>query len=393
MNAGTAADLVILVGAVIAGYGGYKMGLLRRVSSWIGLAVGLVIALRLLNPAVARLEHSAPWVRVVAVVAIVMGLTLIGQALGLLVGNALNAKAEMSPRRQRTDKLAGATAAVIAVFVGVWLLIPVLASAPGWPARMARESAAIAMVDRWTPDAPDALATLAREIAESPFPTVFNEMAESPDAGSPPTSGLPDAVDARARAATVMIEGQACDRIQDGSGFAVGGGLVVTNAHVVAGEKTTTVIDARGDSYKATVVAFDPASDLAVLRLRDFRADPLALADGHVGDVGAVYGHPGGGKLRAAPTRVAEQIVAVGRDIYGRDDVRRNVYVLAADLAPGDSGGALVNEQGEVIGVAFAIDPGRATTAYALTASEVRSVLDAVSNGTARTDTGACLVG
>lgn len=392
MNFGTVADIVILVGAVLAGYGGYKMGLLRRVSSWIGLALGLVLALRLLHPVVVRLAEFEPWVRVVAVVVLVMGLTLIGQALGLFVGNALNSKAEMSPRRARTDKLAGASVAVVAVFVGVWMLIPVLVSAPGWPARMARESAAIAMVDRWTPDAPDTLASLAQEIAESPFPTVFNEIGQSPDAGNPPTSGLSAEADARARAATVMVEGQACDRLQDGSGFAVGGGLVVTNAHVVAGERATTVIDARGDSHKATVVAFDAASDLAVLRLRDFDVEGLPLADAAVGATGAVYGHPGGGDLRAAPARVAEQIVAVGRDIYARDDVRRDVFVLAAELAPGDSGGPLVNEHGAVIGVAFAIDPSRTTTAYALTAGEVRQILDQVTKGTAKIDTGPCLV-
>lgn len=385
-------DIVILVAAVIAGYGGYKMGLLRRVSSWIGMAVGLVVALRLLGPVVERLADSSAAIRVVAVVVTVMGLTLLGQGLGLLVGNLFHSKADLSPRAQRTDKLAGASIAVLGLFVGVWLLIPVLASAPGWPARAARESAAIAFIDRWTPDAPEALASLAEEIAASPFPTVFNELADAPDAGRPPESGLAADVDARARAATVSVQGEACDRIQDGSGFVVSENLVVTNAHVIAGERTTTVIDAAGNRHRATVAAFDPARDLAVLAVRGLEAPALEIGAGGVGAVGAVYGHPGGGPLRAAPARVAEEIVAVGRDIHGDDTVRREVYVLAASLAPGDSGGALVDETGRVIGVAFAIDPGRATTAYALTSAELEAVLEEVADGTARTGTGDCLV-
>ena len=104
----------------------------------------------------------------------------------------------------------------------------------------------------------------------------------------------------------------------------------------------------------------------------------MSLGAGGVGDVGAVYGHPGGGPLRAAPARVGEEIVAVGTDIYRTGSSRRNVFVLAASLAPGDSGGALVNTTGEVIGVAFAIDPGNDGTSYAITDEEVRAVLDTV---------------
>ena len=86
--------------------------------------------------------------------------------------------------------------------------------------------------------------------------------------------------------------------------------------------------------------------DLAVLRVpaastrRAFRSDPVTSAT-----LGAVYGHPGGGPLRASPARVGEEIVAVGTDIYRTGESRREVFVLAAALAPGDSGGALVNEQ------------------------------------------------
>jgi S1-C subfamily serine protease len=69
------------------------------------------------------------------------------------------------------------------------------------------------------------------------------------------------------------------------------------------------------------------------------------------------------------------------------------VFVLASALAPGDSGGALVNRAGDVIGMAFAIDPGRNATAYALTDAEIRPVLERVGIGSRHVDTGRCLVG
>ena len=132
--------------------------------------------------------------------------------------------------------------------------------------------------------------------------------------------------------------------------------------------------------------------DLAVLSVPGLSAAPLRLANGSVGAVGAVYGHPGGGSLQAAPARIGEEIVAVGTNIYRTSTSRRNVYVLASRLAPGDSGGALVNRSGAVVGVAFAIDPGRSGTSYALTNKEVRPTLEAANNAAAVADTGACLV-
>jgi S1-C subfamily serine protease len=166
---------------------------------------------------------------------------------------------------------------------------------------------------------------------------------------------------------------------------------VVTNAHVVAGERTTSVIDEKGTSLPAIVVAFDPVRDLAVLSVPRLRAAPLSIAVGTAGMEGAVYGHPGGGALQAAPARIGEEIVAVGTNIYRTSKSRRHVFVLAASLAPGDSGGALVDRTGAVIGVAFAIDPGRKGTSYALTDAEVGPVLAAANAGRIA-DTGSCLV-
>ena len=165
----------------------------------------------------------------------------------------------------------------------------------------------------------------------------------------------------------------------------------MTNAHVVAGENDTTVEDADGVKHEATVVMFDPVRDLAVMHVTDLDAQGLTLGNGGVGDEGAVYGHPAGRQLRVAPARVFSNISAVGRDIYDTSDSRRDVYVLAASLEPGDSGGPLVNTTGEVIGVAFAVARGSATTSYAIASNEVQAALDAVGSPAREVDTGRCL--
>jgi S1-C subfamily serine protease len=109
-----------------------------------------------------------------------------------------------------------------------------------------------------------------------------------------------------------------------------------------------------------------------------------------VGEVGAVYGHPNGqNALALAPAAIAQNVTAVGRDLYDSHQTSRNVFILSAVLHPGDSGAPLVDLAGSVIGVAFAIAPDRPTTAYALASSELDAVLARPTS--AGTSTGPCL--
>ena len=72
---------------------------------------------------------------------------------------------------------------------------------------------------------------------------------------------------------------------------------------------------------------------------------------------------------------MGEDTKARGFDIYDQHRTTRHIFVLSSDLAPGDSGGALVDPNGNVEGVAFAIAPDQPNVAYALTLDEVRPVL------------------
>lgn len=381
-------DALILGAGLTAALVGYRLGFVTRVLSWTGLVVGLVIAVVSMPRLTDALSRTDPRTRLLAGLTLVAALALIGQAVGFAVGGRLLSRVRLGIGARRADRIAGAASGALGVLVIVWLATPALTSSPGWPAEAAQGSVIVRRLDAVAPDPPAGLEELARRVGRT-GPEVFDRFVDSPETGPPPTTSLSAEVDARVRASTVKVEGIACDVIQNGSGFVVGPDLVVTNAHVVAGERQTRVITADGEERRARVGAFDPLRDLALLVVDGLGLDALALGHVDAGAVGAVYGYPGGGPLTPTPARIEEEITATGRDIYGQARTERDVFVLAAELHAGDSGGALVNEIGEAVGVAFAIDPGQPGTAYALTDTELRATLDA---GTRRrVDTGPCL--
>jgi S1-C subfamily serine protease len=375
---------------VFAAVCGYRLGFVARALSWAGLAAALVVAIRLIPDLMTALASATPRGRLLAVLAFVVGLCLLGQALGLAVGALAHSRLSSAKVVQRSDRVAGAAVGAVGALVFLWLLLPALGSAPGWPARATEESTIAATIEDLAPEPPPSLRELGRMVAEPTYQDVLTGEA-APEVGVPPQASLTPAVDAVVRGSVVRVEGEACDQIQDGTGFVVARDVVVTNAHVVAGERDTSVFLPSGEQREARVVSFDPRRDLAVLRVPGIGLPPLRLGSGGAGTEGAVYGHPGGGPLRATPARIAEQIDARGTDIYRTTPTRRAVFVLAAHLQPGDSGAPLVDQAGNVIGVAFAIDPGNDSTAYALTNDELRAVLRSVPTDTA--DTGSCLVG
>jgi S1-C subfamily serine protease len=386
-------DLVVLAVAAGAGWVGYRMGFVRRATSWAGLALGLVVGVLLVPDVADALRGSPPRTRLLASLAFVVVVAGVAQAVGAAIGGSLSARVGRTNGALRQgDRAAGGALGVAGVLVLMWLLIPALANSPGWTARAVRDSAVARFIDRVAPAPPSESETLGRLVGDQTFPEVFDTLS-SPDAGTPPADGIPAASAARVTRSTLLVEGQACDRVQEGSGFVAGPNLVVTNAHVVAGERDTRVTTSDGRRLDATVVAFDPNRDLAVLRVPGLGLPALELGEGSVDERGALFGHPGGGALRQAPVRIAEQIVARGTDITRSRPTEREVFVLAAVTAPGDSGGPVVDADGRVVGVMFAYDISRQSTAYALTRSELDAVLGpVVANGNAvSVPTGDCL--
>jgi S1-C subfamily serine protease len=383
-------DVVLVVLAILAAVAGYRLGFVARATSWAGLALGVTVGALALPPLLRQVRGSSDLTVALVAIAALVGSALLGQALGLLLGSRLHVALPDGPVR-RVDQAVGALLGIAGLLIALWLLLPTLADARGWPSEQARGSVIAREVNARFPEAPDTLQALRRLMGDNPFPQVFEALRPSPDPGVvPEANGLSDVLATSVAASTVKIEGEACSRIQEGSGFFVADDLVVTNAHVVAGEDDSDVILSDGSRMDGAVVAFDPARDLAVLRTSGADRAALPLDRAEVGTSGGVFGYPGGGPLEISPFQVGEEITAVGTDIYDSSRSERNVLVLAADLGPGDSGGALVDPRGQVVGVAFAIAPDRPSVAYALAVDEVTAVLSG--DLTQERDTGNCLV-
>jgi S1-C subfamily serine protease len=381
-------DLLVVALLVAAGIGGFRLGFIARSLSWAGMALGIVLTARFLPTILERFENGQPTGKLMIAIGVLLGGAFLGQALGLVIGAQLHTV--LPPGGRPLDRASGAVAGVLGVFVAVWIMLPTLASVPGSVSRLARTSAVLGFVDNVAPAPPDTLQALRRLVGEQAFPEVFSGLDPAPDVGPPPEeSGLDQATLDAVLQSTVQVEGPACGRIQEGSGFVVGEGLAVTNAHVVAGERETTLLTQDGRSVPATVVHFDPDRDLAILSAPGLDLPALPIGDGEPDDIGAVLGHPGGGPLEVSPFKISDEVEAVGRDLYDRRETHRQVLILASDLAPGDSGAALVDPSGQVIGVAFAIAPDRPRTAYALDVVELEAALSAPRGEAA--DTGRCL--
>jgi uncharacterized membrane protein required for colicin V production len=382
-------DLFIAALVIGAAVGSYRLGFVTRVVSWLFMAVGLVIALRALPTVLGWLEDAqSSQLLILTIVVLVVG-AFTGQAIGLLIGERLGV-AIPEGSAQTADRVAGAVAGVVMALALVWLVLPVMGGTAGWPAQQARSSIVARFLDSALPAPPDTVQAVQSVIGEDQFPLVFDALRPTPDLGPPPPStGLSSEQAAAIARSAMKIEGIACGRQLNGSGFVVAPQTVVTNAHVVAGQDETEVLTQSGDRLDAVVVGFDPDRDLAVLEVPGLGADPLPVSDADEGAVGGVFGYPGGGDLRVAPFEIARELAARGRDIYNEGATTRQVFEISAGLERGDSGAALVDPDGAVVGVAFAIAPDRSDVAYALTTEELATAVEEADGS--EVDTGDCL--
>jgi S1-C subfamily serine protease len=371
-------DLALLTLVVVAIAGGLRLGFVARAASWVGLGVGVALATWTVPTALALVEGGDASVRLfTGLVVLAITVTVVAslfQAVGLRARHSIAA----SPL-SGLDRVAGAFAGVLAVVGLIWFLLPAASEVPGNISRQVRTSAIAALVESTTPDPPDAVRALRNLVDTSRFPEVFADLQPAPVTGPPPEAiPVEQAIVDQATASTVNVEADGCGRRYEGSGFAAAPDTIVTNAHVVAGADTIRVKRPDGEIRDATVVAFDGARDLAVLEVPDLGQQPLERAAAELGDDGIVIGYPGGQDTpRVAPARVEDRRNAVGRDIYGRERTEREVLFLSADLRQGDSGSPVIDQQGRVTGVVFAISPDNPTSSFALDLSELEAILAA----------------
>ena len=191
----------------------------------------------------------------------------------------------------------------------------------------------------------------------------------------------------RAGGSVVRVLGTACGLGVEGSGWAVGPGLVVTNAHVVAGSEDTTVTTQGGVVLDATPVYYDPGDDLALLRV-DAQLPVLPIsAAREPGSAAAVLGYPENGPYVVEPARLGETRPTISEDSYGNGPIERTIVALRGSVRSGNSGGPLVDGEGHVLGTVFAATTAGTAGGFAIPAEDTRQ---AIARAGAEVATGAC---
>lgn len=388
--------VILLISALRGFYAGAVAQTLIVVGVWLGLLAGV-----LLTPPLAGLVSGSARAFVALLVILICTFSL--AAAGEVVGRRVH-RSLQRVHLGMADATIGVAVGLVAAMFAVWVFGTVL-SASRYPTlnKALQDSSVLRTADNILPPMPELFARIESFLSSRGFPVVFVNLPP----GLVAPAELPDDVTiqaafAAARASTVKITGQACDLIETGSGFVAAPGLVVTNAHVVAGETRTLVIDSSG-THQSTVVLFDANLDVAVLRVSGLADPPLAVRDQPVArdTTGAIMGYPQGGPLQATPAAISTRIQATGLNIYGTAITSRSIYELNGDVQPGNSGGPLVASgqptgttglaPGTVIGLIFANSTTAAHVGYALTMDAVSADITKAEQASGTASTGTCL--
>ncbi|MGW4592137.1 MarP family serine protease [Amycolatopsis thermoflava] len=392
-------DVLVILLALVAAVSGARQGVVIALPALVGVIGGAILGIRIAPWVVELFENPAA--KVAFAVATVVFLVALGETLGVWLGRRFKYAVK---RRFNTDKLTGidqtlgAIVQAVVVFVVAWLIaVPLtgVAALPGL-ARAINNSTVLGTVDKAMPPAAEGLPSELRKLLDvSGFPSIVDPFQKTQinDTAPPDTTLQDSAVVQQLRGSVLKIRGTAesCSRTLEGSGFVIAPQRVMTNAHVVAGTETTAVETSAG-RLPARVVYFDPEVDVAVLAVPRLDATPLRLAPeaARAGDSAIVLGYPLDGPYRATPARIRNQITLQGPDIYDSRTVRRDVYTVRAQVRSGNSGGPLVDPQGQVVGVVFGASVEDADTGFTLTGNQVRPVIESAPSLSARVSTGAC---
>ncbi len=382
----TTIDWVIVGFALLLAVRGYARGLLVGVLSLGGFAAGALIGSRL-APLVLSQGSRSPYA------------PLLGLAGALVLGGILASSLEGVGRRVRAtlpipllrtlDGLLGALFTGAIGLVLAWLLGAIALQASGSGALRAdiQRSFILSELNAVMPPSGPILGALARF---DPLPPVAGPAARVPA----PARGILASAGVRAAGASVVrVVGTACGLGIEGSGWIAARDLVVTNAHVVAGENDTVVeVGGEPPDLTAVPVVFDVHNDIAVLRVQGLGRAPLSLAsDPQSGAGAAILGYPRDGPFNVQPARLGDTQMTFTEDAYGDGPVLRMISALRGLVRPGNSGGPLINRAGRVVGTVFAElthtpagDPGGFAVPDSVVAGEIaraRANAGAVSSG------------
>ena len=366
----TGLDWIIVAFTVLMAVWGFSQGLIAGALALGGFAAGALVGSRL-GPLLLEDGSHSPYAPLFALIGALV--------LGSLLASGLEVLGFHLSRRlgERLGLLDGFGGSVLVACLGlflVWIGGTVALQTPG--ARELREpiqrSEILKRLNAVMPPSGPILQALARF---DPFPAIRGPSANV----APPNAAIARDPQVRAAARSVVrVLGTACGLGVQGSGWVAGDGLVVTNAHVVAGQDDTTVQPGGdGPSVDADAVWYDTRNDLAVLRapgIGGVRALSLNVA-ARPGASAAVLGFPENGPYDVQPARLGQTAEVVTQDAYGRGPVRRAITSVRGLVRHGNSGGPVVDGSGRVVATVFAAASSRRRAGYGVPDSVVRRAL------------------
>ncbi len=370
--------------------GGWRLGAVSSVLSTIGVIAGLMLGAGLSTIAMRVTDQVA--LRIL----ITLGLVLLFVAIGNIVGGILGAALRVNFRTRsavRVDSFLGAVFQTSATLIVLWLIsMPLAAGFGGSVAQGISGSHAMHLINRVTPyrleQWPSKISAMLNESGLPPLVSPFadhpNPQVEAPRVNVENVE-LVEAM--RPSVVHVVAEAEHCRRRLLGSGVVVEPDYVVTNAHVVAGSESVR-LDTSIGTATANIVYYNPQVDIAVLYSPGLGlpALPWAQNPAQTGDEAIVMGFPQSGPFEAAPARIRSSLLISGPDIYAAGRVEREAYTVRGTIREGNSGGPMVNDYGEILGIVFGASIDQSDTGYVLTAKEVRSHIGDIT--TLRTEVG-----
>lgn len=376
----TAVDWIIVALAVLLAANGLRQGFIVGALQLVGFLAGAFLGARI-GPLVLSDGAHSPYAPLFALGGAVLLGTLCS-ALLEMAGAALKTAVPL-PGLHAVDSGLGAVLGALLGLGLAWIVGAVLLQTPGLGLRRdIQRSHILRALNDVLPPSGFILNALARF---DPLPSI-----EGPGVGdiaAPPPRIARDPQVRAAAASVVRVLGTACGLGIEGSGWVAGDGLVVTNAHVVAGEDDTVVqVRGSGDRLDAHTVLFDPRNDLAILRVDGLDAPALTQATAREGAAGAVLGFPKNGPYDVRAARLGAAREVLSQDAYGRGPVKRDVLTFRGLVRSGNSGGPLVDARGRAVGTVFASAVGSGPRGgYAVPGSIVRDRLRGAGRGTVST--------
>ncbi|MBZ9645599.1 MarP family serine protease [Streptomyces sp. PSKA30] len=383
----TLLDLLILLAVLLFAASGYRRGLAASLVVLALTAAGALLGLALMPRVLDRVGDSSGAAVNTATLLTVLVPAALGGALARRPAHWLRGRLLARGPLRRLDGVGGALAGAAALLGVVWIAGNAALGSPHTSNALQnriRESTTMStLADRLPAQTAGWVNRASGVLTEAGFPQVLNPFQSEPVTGVAEPSG--DAVTAAAtRAAqqsTVKVTGpvENTGRVSEGSGFVYGDGLVMTNAHVVAGvDRPSVQIGGVGEWLPATVVLYDSGTDAAVLRVTGLDAPAVSFAEGDAtrGSSAVVAGYPENGGLDLQAATVATRMNATGLDIYDESTVTRDVYQIRSTVRPGNSGGPLLTTDGQVYGMVFARSTAHPDTGYALAADQLRALAD-----------------